>query len=97
MGKKKQAAARRALNNAAAALQSPALVAGVAALRDRAAPRVKLHPRSSDAMLGYGIGNCSGCERYPVVLYRVVGPERWRCAKCCKKETGNPPQNMVTA
>lgn len=53
-------------------------------------------PRCSDAMFGYGIGICAGCNRYPVVIYKARSPERWRCEGCYVKETGTKPPNKVS-
>jgi len=35
-------------------------------------------------------GNCCGCHTWPVLLFRVPGPFRYRCAACFEKETGAP-------
>lgn len=53
-------------------------------------------PRCSDPMFGYGIGNCAGCNRFPVVLYKAPNPNCWRCESCYRKETGVQPANLVS-
>lgn len=54
-------------------------------------------PRCADAMFGYGIGNCCGCNRFPVVLYKSPRAEAWRCESCYSKQHATPPSNLVRA
>lgn len=54
-------------------------------------------PRCSDAMFGYGIGNCGACNRFPVVLYKSPRADKWRCESCYGKEHQKPPANLVSA
>jgi hypothetical protein len=34
------------------------------------------------------VGNCCGCNRDPVPLFKVQGIFRYRCADCFERETG---------
>lgn len=54
-------------------------------------------PRCSDTMFGYGIGNCAGCNRFPVVIYKAKRADTWRCESCYRNDYGAPPENLVTA
>lgn len=53
-------------------------------------------PRCSDREFGYAIGNCCGCHRFPVVLYKIPNLNRWRCMKCYKDEARSAPPNPVS-
>lgn len=34
------------------------------------------------------VGHCCGCHAYPIVLYKLQGIYRYRCAECYESETG---------
>lgn len=34
------------------------------------------------------VGNCCGCNTYPITLYKIPGIYRYRCAGCFQTETG---------
>jgi hypothetical protein len=35
------------------------------------------------------VGNCCGCNRYPLPLFKIQGLYRYRCDECFEKETGH--------
>jgi hypothetical protein len=35
------------------------------------------------------IGNCCGCQTYPVLLFKVPGIYRYRCDECYAAEVGH--------
>lgn len=46
-------------------------------------------PKNDPPRVRYG--HCCGCRKLvDQTLFRVFPQERWRCAKCYKKETGYP-------
>ena len=42
------------------------------------------------------VGNCCGCNMFPVTLYKIMGIYRYRCAPCFEKETGCWPHLAPT-
>lgn len=34
------------------------------------------------------VGNCCGCNHFPMPLFKVPGIYRYRCAECFERETG---------
>jgi hypothetical protein len=34
------------------------------------------------------VGNCCGCNQYPLPLFKVPGIYRYRCDSCFERETG---------
>lgn len=55
-----------------------------------------IHPKCSDPVLGYGIGNCAGCNCSPIVLYKSPCEKKWRCESCFESDYGTTPANLVT-
>jgi hypothetical protein len=47
-----------------------------------------MKPTSSLAEPETRVGNCCGCNIYPMALFKVPGIYRYRCAECFEKETG---------
>lgn len=54
-------------------------------------------PRCSDPLYNYGIGNCAGCHRFPVVLYKAKRADTWRCQSCYEHDYNTSPSNQVSA
>lgn len=34
------------------------------------------------------VGNCSGCNTWPLTLFKIPGVYQYRCAGCFERETG---------
>lgn len=63
--------------------------------------RTRNLPSCASVLYDYGIGNCCGCQRFPVVLYRIEVSatrldDRWRCEACYTAEAGKAPGNKVS-